>query len=129
LLFALSRFGFITSFYSLPNRLFVPCTMLYFLAAFKMGVKNFWTAMILLISPRCLLFVAPRYFRFSPPPYLSALHDSLFPTEMPLFQRLRQDSLFLPSRPFCCVMILLFSPRRHLLLHHDIYGFTEMPSF
>jgi hypothetical protein len=48
LLFALSRFVFFTNFYFLPSRLFVPCTILYFFAVFKMGVKNIRTSTLVM---------------------------------------------------------------------------------
>jgi hypothetical protein len=60
-------------------------------------------------------FVVPRYFCSSPLLYFSALHDRLISTEMPSFPRLRQDSLFLPSRL--------------LLLRRDTFDFTAPPSF
>jgi hypothetical protein len=60
-------------------------------------------------------FVAPRYFCFSPLLYLLAFLDRLISAEMPSFPRLRQDSLFLP--------------RCHLWARHDIFDFTELPSF
>ncbi len=80
-----------------------------------MGVKIFWTITIFWISPRCLLLLHHDTFVFHRRFIFSALHDRLISTEMPSFPRLRQDSLFLP--------------RRLLLLRHNIYDFTTMPSF
>jgi hypothetical protein len=64
-----------------------------------MGVKNFRTVNAdILDFTKLPSFVAPRYFCSSPPLYFSAFHDRLVFTEVPLFPRLRQDSLFLPRR-------------------------------
>ena len=60
-------------------------------------------------------FVPPRYFCLSPPLYFSALHDRLIFNETPSFPRLRQDSLFLT--------------RHLLLLRHNTFNFTALPSF
>jgi hypothetical protein len=76
--------------------LLVSFTVLLFLVAFKMGVKS---------------FELPRYFCFSSPFYLSALHDSLVSTE-PFYLSALHDIL-VSTEPF------------YLSALHDILVSTE----
>jgi hypothetical protein len=84
------------------------------LLAFKMGVKIFCTATIFSISPRRLLllhhdtFILHRRFIFGTSRSFNFYRAALF-------QRLRQDSLFLP--------------RCHRSARNNIYDFTALPSF
>jgi len=109
-------------------------------AAFKMGVKTFWTVTILcihrdaffllrhdifdftempsfccatifMVSPRCLLFVAPRYLWFHRDAFFLLRHNIYGFTESPSFDA---------PRYFC------FHRVAHLLMHHDIYDFTTI---
>ena len=101
LLFALSNFVFVTQLFSLPIRFIVRrFTILYFLAAFKMGVKDFRIGTMPMRSQHDAFF--------------QIHHGSLVFAEMPSFKS---------------ITIVLFAPRCHLLLHHNIYVSPWCPSF
>jgi hypothetical protein len=91
-----------------------------------------------LFSPRCHLFVAPRYFcfhhdaifcrvtifLFSPSRPFLLRHDTFVFTTMPSFV-VPQYFCFHRDAIFCCTTIFMISPRRPFLLHHDILYLHE----
>ena len=128
LLFALSRFGFIPNFSSLPSRFFIRRTYFAFFVFFKWGVKfptctQFREAItfpfcshsiFLVLSEPHYLLLFHDIFGFITYAHRSALHDIYDCTAMPFF---------------CCATIFMIAPRCHLLLRYDIYDCTAMLSF
>jgi hypothetical protein len=80
-----------------------------------MGVKNFRTGTMPMRSQHDAFF--------------QIHHDSLVITEMPCFRACGKIACFYRAAFFCYFTIFMFSPRCHVLMCHDIFDFTESPSF